>query len=119
VDNTDGKERIHVYHPSNSYIEINHEGSIIIRNAKDKFEIVDENKKVHVMGAQDSTIDKDKTSYVKQTQYEKIDINKKEVVGGHKDVKIGTGEVKKLGGDQYVNAPMIYLNCGAPAPDVP
>ena len=71
------------------------------------------------MGNQDETINKDNTSHVKQTQTEKIVINKKEVVGGHKDVHIVGGEVKKLDGNYYNNAPMIYLNCSAPAPDVP
>ena len=119
IDNTDGEERLHVYHPSKSYIEIDKEGNIVIRNAKDKFEIVDNDKKVHIMGNQDETIDKDNTSFVKQNQTEKIYINKKEVVGGKKDVMVHGQEIKKLGGNYNVNAPLIRLNCSTPPPDVP
>jgi len=119
LDNTPGSERVHVYHPSKSYIEIDKEGNVVIRNAKDKFEIVDNNKKGHIMGNYDRTTDKDRTNHVKQNQIEKIVINKKEVVGGNKDVKIYGRELKRLLGTYSVNAPIIYLNCGRPQPSVP
>jgi len=119
LDNTPGAERIHVYHPSNSYIEIDKEGNVVMRNAKDKFEIVDKNKKTHIMENYDQTIDKDRTNNVKQNQIEKIHINKKEVVGAKKDVKIYSREIKRLLGTYSLNAPIIYLNCGRPQPDVP
>jgi len=119
VDNTESNERIHIYHPSNSYIEIGPKGDIVIRNAKDKFEIVDENKMVHIKGNLDETVDLDRTNHVKQTQTEKVVINTKEVVGNNKDVKIYGREVKKLLGTFSTNAPLIRLNCTTSEPDVP
>jgi len=44
IDDTPDNKRIHVYHPSNSYIEINNEGNVIIRNANDKYVIIDGKK---------------------------------------------------------------------------
>jgi len=44
IDDTPDNKRIHVYHPSNSYIEINNDGNVIIRNANDKYVIIDGKK---------------------------------------------------------------------------
>jgi len=119
VDNTQDNERIHIYHPSNSYIEIGPKGDIVIRNAKNKFEIVDENKMVHVKGNLDETVNLDRTNHVGGTQTERVIINTKETVGNNKDVKIGGREVKRLSGTYSLNAQLIRLNCSSPAPDVP
>lgn len=119
LDNTDGQERIHIYHPSNSYIEIGPQGDIVIRNAKDKFEIVDGNKKTHIKQNFDETIDYSRTNHVKQNQIEKIVINKKEVVGLNKDVKIHGQETKRATQEYRLNASIIRLNCTVPEPSVP
>jgi len=119
VDNTNGQERLHIYHPSNTYIEINHEGSMIIRNAKDKFELIDENKKVNIGSNSDTTIGGDETTLIKATKYEKVLGKKKEVIIGNKDVRIYGKETKKLGGNYNLNASIINLNCSTPEPDVP
>jgi len=39
IDNTDANERFHLYHPSNSYIEIGPLGEMTIRNALDRWDI--------------------------------------------------------------------------------
>jgi len=119
LDNTKGSERLHVYHPSNTYIEISKDGDMVIRNAKDKFEVVDNNKKVHIMGNHDDTIDKNKTHYVKMDQTEKIGINKKEVVGLNKDVRVHAEEVKRVTQNYNLNAKIIRLNCTQSEPNVP
>jgi len=119
VDNTPGSERVHVYHPSNSYIEIGPAGDIIIRNAKDKFEIVDKNKKIKVGENLDQTVEGDYTNNIKGSQTDKIHINKKETiignkeenVNGNKEVQIDGTENKNLGGTYNLNASTINLNC--------
>lgn len=64
LDDTPSNERIHVYHPSNSYIEINSNGDVIIRNANDKFEIVDGEKIQHILSNYTSKVDGDETKEV-------------------------------------------------------
>ena len=122
LDNTNGEERVHIYHPSNSYIEIGPDGDIVIRNTKDSFELVDVNKKIHIGGDYDKTVDGNKTNYIKQNQTELIDknlnetivqnktkivqqnqtttinINKSENVGSNKTINIGGNESKSVGG---------------------
>ena len=118
IDNTEGSERIHIYHPSNSYVEIDKEGNMIVRNAKDKFEIVDGNKKEHYRKDFDNTVEKNRTVYVKQNTKEKIGINKKEYVGLNKDVKVMGVETKAVYRMYTLNSPIIKLNCTVNEPNV-
>ena len=57
IDSTPGSRRFHLYHPSNTYIEINEAGEVVISNASNKYEVVVGNKKVHVKGVYDITVD--------------------------------------------------------------
>lgn len=41
MDSTPGKERLHIYHPSGSYVEINNDGRMVIKSADDQYNIVD------------------------------------------------------------------------------
>jgi len=50
VDDTPGDERIHVYHTSGTYWEINQEGRLVHKCVDNSYEVVLENKDVHVLG---------------------------------------------------------------------
>lgn len=50
IDDTPGKERLHVYHKSGTYVEINNDGRVVIKSADDSHEIVTKNKEVYVKG---------------------------------------------------------------------
>ena len=39
LDSTPKAERLHLYHPSNSYIEIDKDGNMVVRSSNDKYEI--------------------------------------------------------------------------------
>jgi hypothetical protein len=39
MDSSPQASRLHLYHPSNSYIEINHDGDMVIKNTGDKYEV--------------------------------------------------------------------------------
>ena len=57
VDSTPGNERIHVYHPSHSYIEIDQNGNLTIRNAKNRTEIVDFDYSMYVRANKNVAVD--------------------------------------------------------------
>lgn len=59
LDSTPNNERFHIYHPSNSYIEIDKEGTMVIRSQKNSYEVVIGNKKKHVKGDEDDLVDGD------------------------------------------------------------
>lgn len=88
IDDTPDNERIHIYHPSNTYAEINKDGNVIIRNAANKYEIVDSNKLKYVSG--------DYTLYV----------------GGKLYISAENGIDMWGGGNINEDAPQIHLNDG-------
>jgi len=57
LDNTPGKERIHVYHKTGTFIEIDVNGSMVRKVIGDNYEILDRNNNVYVKGAHNLTID--------------------------------------------------------------
>lgn len=57
LDSTPGAERLNIYHPSNSYIEIDVDGNMVIRSTRDKYDITIGSKKKHVRGDEEDTID--------------------------------------------------------------
>jgi len=56
IDDTPGAERIHVYHKSGTYIEINNDGRIVTKSVDDSFEIVAKDKNVYVSGDVNLTV---------------------------------------------------------------
>jgi hypothetical protein len=56
-DDTPGAVRIHNYHPSGSYNEINNTGRTVIKTVDDSLEIVLKDKKLYIKGDYDITVD--------------------------------------------------------------
>lgn len=50
IDDTPGAERIHVYHKSGSYVEINADGRMVIKSVSDSFDIAGGVKNIYVKG---------------------------------------------------------------------
>lgn len=50
IDDTPGEERIHLYHKSGTYVEINKDGRTVVKNNDDVYEIDAKNKIVLVKG---------------------------------------------------------------------
>ena len=79
VDSTDTKQRLHIYHPSNTFIEINADGDMIIKNKGDKYNIV---------GG-------DKNELVNFNSHETVKTNKTIKVEGDMNIEvIGTANIK-------------------------
>jgi uncharacterized protein YcbK (DUF882 family) len=56
VDDTPGSERLHIYHRSGTYIEIDANGSMIKRTNGSSYEIIDRNGKISIAGRADISI---------------------------------------------------------------
>lgn len=50
LDDTPDNSRIHIYHKSGSYLEINNDGQVVLKSLADNFEIVKTNKTLYVGG---------------------------------------------------------------------
>lgn len=64
VDDTPNYERLHVYHASGTYVEINQDGRMVVKTAEDSFEIVAKNKEIFVKGNVNIKIDGNATTTV-------------------------------------------------------
>lgn len=56
IDDTPGSERLHVYHKSGTYIEIDANGSVIKRTKGSSYEIIDRNGKISIAGRADISV---------------------------------------------------------------
>lgn len=57
LDSTPGSTRFQIYHPSNSYIEINNDGTMVVRNEKDKYVLTIGKRNKHVGQDENNTVD--------------------------------------------------------------
>lgn len=99
LDNTPGRERIQVYHKSNTFIEIDVNGTHVKKVVGDDYEIVEKNSYVYVKGAAKTTVEGVQRLLVKDSMFVQIwgDIN----VVGQSDIKInGAKKVNLTGTDE-------------------
>ena len=116
--------RIHIYHPSNSYIEIDDEGNQIVRNNGDKYEIIlkdfnnyiEQNKNVTTSGDSTDKIGNDEFRDIGNNEDRTTGGNTSISIGGNRDINIsgnhnitvGASETVNIGANQTV---MIGANC--------
>jgi hypothetical protein len=94
IDDTPDKERIHIYHKSGTYTEVNKDGRKVSKVVNDDFDIVIKNKEVYVGG--------NVNIKVKGNVTLTVDGNMNSTVGGTYSVKSG--------GVMTFRAPKINLN---------
>lgn len=117
VDDTPGKERIHIWHRSGSYIEIGNgndpqglHGDVTMRWVGKKFEIVMENTYSHHQNAMNVTIDGEANVYCRSDANLQVDGNLKvhvqgnyeEKVHGNYTTDIDGNRTVKIGGNDYL-----------------
>jgi uncharacterized protein YcbK (DUF882 family) len=56
MDDTPGSERIHIYHKSGTYVEIDANGSMVKRTKGSSYEIIDRNGKISIAGRADISV---------------------------------------------------------------
>jgi hypothetical protein len=110
IDTTSGSERLHIYHPSGSYIEIDKEGNMVVRNSKNKFEIIDNDKKEHIVNNYDRTVDVNRTNKVGANETESIGGNRKVSVQQNFDESIGGNTTSITKGKVIIKGSTINLN---------
>ena len=57
MDNTEGAERIHIWHPSGSFIEIHPDGTIVKKTTGQQYVVIDNDCNIHVKGAKSVRVD--------------------------------------------------------------
>lgn len=65
LDDTPNAERIHIYHRTGTYVEIDREGSVSYKVKGENYEIFNRNNRMYIQGNHDITVDGAKTLLVK------------------------------------------------------
>lgn len=97
LDNTEGQERVHIFHPSNTYIEIDKDGNVVFRNDGNRFEITRGVRNKHVLVDDNETIESNKTTRVGQTETRHIGLDQKETVVNNRETIIGVDDKESVG----------------------
>jgi len=84
LDSTPDQERFHLYHPSNSYIEISSEGEMIIRNEAARYNLIIGNS----------------YEYIDGSSYRFIEEDENEIISGEKKISVKSDETKVVQGNQ-------------------
>jgi hypothetical protein len=110
IDDTEGNERIHIFHKSGSLIEMLPDGKIVIKSLNNTYEIVNGDRKTHITGNSIEFIDSDIKRETHGSETIKIGGNVSFEIGGSLSFKTGGATNFHSGGAFSVSAPSINLN---------
>jgi GH24 family phage-related lysozyme (muramidase) len=97
-DDTPNSERVHIYHKSGTYTEIDSNGTEVKRIVGDKYEILERNGHLYVKGSVDVTIDGNHNVKINNALNVEVIGNVKMNVTGNMDVDVaGTYNLKAKG----------------------
>tara|TARA_R110000868_G_scaffold390328_1_gene659966 strand:- start:29 stop:910 length:882 start_codon:yes stop_codon:yes gene_type:complete len=105
LDDTPNKERIHLFHRTGTYTEINQEGRRVNKIVADDIEVVLKDKTLYVQG--NVKID------IKGNLDASVEGSAKVSVTGNMDVKVGGNYNLNVSGDVKINGKTINLNSGS------
>lgn len=103
VDDTPNNGRIHEYHNSGTFYEVQADGSKITKIMGDEYEITVKDKKVYIKGSCDVTIAGDARMLVQGDKYEEIGGNLYTTVAGNRVTKIIGNDLTEVLSGQSTN----------------
>lgn len=102
LDSTSGEERIHLYHPSKSYIEVDSDGVMVIKNTDKKYEIVVDDKNINIQGDNSETINGDDKLKVDGDVDQEIDGDVDQEIGGNVNGQVDGNVTENIDGNLTV-----------------
>ncbi|MHB8123658.1 MAG: glycoside hydrolase family protein [Desulfuromonadaceae bacterium] len=119
-DDTEGRERIHMWHRKGTFTEIDHNGTYVRRTVGNDYTILEKNGHVHIVGSAHVCVEGAKTLLIKDAL--DVEVRGNTTINCHSDAKINVannldittgGSVNwKVGGNFAVDAARIDLNSG-------
>ena len=102
VDSTPNQQRVHIYHPSNTYIEIGPKGDMVIRNDGGKYDIVMQDQKTNIDCSEWHTVGKSRKIKVGIDEIKEVGGNKSLEVDGNYEIKVTGDLIFTVGGNVSV-----------------
>ena len=107
IDSTPGEERLNIWHPSKSYIEIDKDGQMVIKNESHRYEVIISDNNIHVKGNRNLTTDLNYNRLTKVNEcievsgnrIENITGNETRTIEGNVDETIEGDETREIDGD--------------------
>jgi len=96
IDDTPGNGRIHNYHNSGTFEEIQADGKKITKIVGDEYEITLQNRKVYIAGSCDVTIGGNAKLYVKGDMYTEVEGNQYNTIHKNRVTKIGGNDLTEI-----------------------
>lgn len=100
LDNTPNAERIHIYHKTGTYIEVDVNGSMVKKTIGENYEVIDRNNFVYVKGANNLTVEGKTNIYVKHDA--SIEVDGSLYVTSHGDATVQAAGVLGLNADNIL-----------------
>lgn len=116
IDDTPSAERIHVYHKSGAYIEIDAEGSIVTKSPKDNIEITVEDKSILIdngdllIDAKNGTIDVKSKENISMSAEKDYNVKAKQVSIDGEPVDINSTNFTVKGDTVKIKAPKVTID---------
>jgi hypothetical protein len=111
IDDTPGAERLHVYHKSGTFIEIDANGSIIKRCKGTSYEIIDKNNKVSINGSTDVSINGSCNIFVGNNA--NIEVDGDTNITCHNDITMQAGGKLNFSAKEEINISSEKINIQA------
>ncbi len=103
-DDSPGQERIHTYHRSGTFTEIDPQGTQVNYIVGDNFVLMERNGCIHVAGECNITVDGNTNIYARTDANIQVDQNASITVGNNLDVGVGNDITIAAGGDILMKA---------------
>ncbi len=120
IDDTPDEQRLMIYHPSNTYIEVGADGTMIIKNDLNKFEVVGNDLNELIKNDKNTHINSDSTKYIGNNKKEEVGNNLEQEVSNRSTKKANSYNVEagsvinhRSGGNHNINASGIVNIRGA------
>lgn len=97
IDDTEGNERIHIFHKSGSYFELRSDGDTVLHSTNNNFEIVEMDDNKHIFFNSNETINMNATRLIGMNNDEVIGNNETRLIGNNQQITIGNNRQKIVG----------------------
>jgi hypothetical protein len=100
LDSTPGSKRFHLYHPSNTYIECDNDGNLVIRSTGTRHDLANDNSFSYTKGFREVSVDLDQGNRTGRNKREEVGVNKDVTILGSKTETIGGNDTLALTGNK-------------------
>jgi len=108
IDSTPNNERYHIFHPSNTFIEVDPSGNVIIKNKSNKYEIVCGDRYSQFSKNNSKTISGNEMVKIFGEKIDEIDTDLTITIGNSRDESVESDYLLNIGGSCNIN---VGSNC--------